>query len=184
MIFKLITPPAALAVSLADAKANLRVDGIDLDALITAWLEGITAHAENYTERALITQAWRVTQDGFTDDIELPRPPTISVTSVTYYDTANVLQTLAASQYVLDEVNGKLLPASGVTWPDTYARFDAVTVNYSAGYGPTDATVPKSIRLYILAKLTEQFDPAIKPEKDTVQASYIDKLLDQYRVYR
>jgi len=39
MAFKLITAPAALAVTLADAKANLRVMARISDAIITAWIE-------------------------------------------------------------------------------------------------------------------------------------------------
>ena len=52
-----------------------------------------------------------------------------------------------------------------------------------AGYGASDADIPKGIKLYILARLVEQYDPAIRVEKDTVQSSFLDGLLDRYKVY-
>ena len=181
---RLITQPAALAVSLASAKLNLRIDNSDSDAIITAWIQGITTHAEHITGRSFINQTWRVTLDAFPDAIEIPCPVS-SVASVKYLDTLGAEQTLAANQYIVDMVSepGAIVPAVGVTWPDTYDRINSVYVDVVAGYGATDASVPDGIKLYILAKLTEQYDPAIRLEKDTVQASFLDSLLDRYRVW-
>ena len=184
MTARLITPSAALAVSLASAKLNLRIDNSDSDAIITAWIQGITTHAEHITGRSFINQTWRVTLDAFPDAIELPCPVS-SVTSVKYLDALGIEQTLAANQYFVDTVSepGQIVPAAGVTWPDTLDRINAVYVDVVAGYGATDASVPDLIKLYILAKLTEQFDPSVRMEKDTVQASFLDRLLDRFKVY-
>lgn len=185
MTTRQITAPAALAVALDDAKANLRETTTDQDAIITAWLEGIIAHAEHVTGRSFITQTWKRSLDSFPASIELFNAPIQSVTSIKYYDTANVLQTLAASEYVVD-INsepGIVIPAADAAWPATYARPDAVQVEYVAGYGATAASVPSGIKAYLLAKLCEQFDAAIRPEKDTVQSSFIDRLLDRFRIY-
>ena len=181
---RLITPPAALAVSLASAKLNLRIDDNASDAIITAWIQGITAHAEHITGRSFINQTWRVTLDAFPDSIPLPCPVS-SVTSVKYLDKLGAEQTLDADQYFVDTASepGAIVPAVGVTWPDTYDRINAVYVDVVAGYGATDASVPDGIKLYILAKLTEQYDPSVRPEKDTVQASFLDRLLDRFKVY-
>lgn len=182
MTTRLITPPAQLAVTLDEAKANLRIDGSDLDTVITAWLEGITAHAQHVMGRSIVNQTWRRTLDGFSDQVELYNAPVSSVVSVKYYDASNVQQTLA-SGFILDKESepGILFPVS--TWPETYDRPDAVQIDYIAGYGADATATPKGIKLYILAKLAEQFDPAVRPEKDTVQSSYIDRLLDPYKVY-
>ena len=181
---RLITPPAALAVSLASAKANLRIDDDAQDAIIPAWIAGITAHAEHYTGLAFINQAWRVTLDAFPDAIELPSPVS-SVTSVKYIDEQGAEHLLANTEYTVDAVSrpGRIVPAYGKTWPTTRDQINAVTVDVVAGFGITDADVPDTIKLYILAKLTEQFDPAVRVEIGTVQASYIDRLLDPVKVY-
>ena len=192
MTSRLLTPPAALAISLDDAKASLRIDPTGdaaadaaTDMLVTAWIAGITAHAEDYMGQAIITQMWRVTLDAFPKAIMLPKPPVISVDSVKYLDENGVQQTLDPADYVLDKESkpGWLVPAYGKTWPTTYDQVNAVTVDVQCGSGDDDASVPPKIRLYLLAKLREQYDPAVRPEKDTVQASFIDRLLDFEMIY-
>jgi hypothetical protein len=78
---------------------------------------------------------------------------------------------------------GYAVPGVGKAWPTTCDRINAVNVDVVAGYGETEASIPKGIKLYILAALTLQFDPSVKFDKDTVQSSFIDSLLDRYKVY-
>ena len=180
---RLITPPEALAVSLDEAKLNLRVDGTEQDSLITAWIDGITAHAEHLTGRSFINQTWRVTLDDFPDAIELPCVP--SAVTIKYLDLAGAEQTLDPADYIVDSVSepGYAVPGVGKAWPETYDRINAVNVDVVAGYGATEADIPQGIKLYILARLVEQYDPATRVEKDTVQSSYLDRMLDRYRIY-
>ncbi len=187
MSAKLISPPAKLAVSLTDAKANLRIPASDtaLDAVIQAWLMGVIEYAEHLMGRALVSQTWRVSLDAFPDAIKLPRPPVASVTSVKYYDANNALQTLDPALYEMDSMAEpcRILATPGVAWPATYARNNAVIAEVICGYGDDETTTPPAIKLYILAKLAEQFDPSGIPEKDSVQATFIDHLLDRYRIW-
>lgn len=189
MTAKLITAPAAPAVSLPDAKANLRIEADDtaLDGLIEAWVLGITEHAEHLTGRSFVSQKWRLTLPAFPaclhdqGAIRLPSSPLIDVTAFKYVDPAGAEQTLTGDAYTVD--GDYLLPAYGTSWPATRMQAAAVTIEGTFGYGVDDTMVPYGIRLYILAKLVEQFDPAARLEKDTVQASFIDRLLDRYQVY-
>lgn len=179
----LITPPAALAVPLQTAKDHLKITGSDQDALVTAWIEGITAHAEHVTGRAFINQTWRVTLDSFPTDIEIPA--NASSVTVKYYDTNGVEQTLDPADYVVYSANapGYIVPNVGKAWPATYERINSVNVDVVCGYGASDANVPAGLKLYILAKLVEQYDPASVPDKGTVQSSYIDSMLDRFKTY-
>ena len=181
----LITPPAAMAVLLTDALETLRQDAGMFDATITMWIRGITQECEHQIRRALITQQWRLTLDSFDDALRLANPPTISVESVRYYDINNVLQTLDPADYMVDAVTepGYVVPATGKAWPETYDRINAVTVDYTVGYGPTAATVPDNVRSYILLRLAQQFDPASREFKETASSMFIARLLDRYRVY-
>ncbi len=183
-----VTPPVALAVSLAVAKENLRLDADDtsLDAIITAWIEGITDYAEHHTGRAIINQTWKVTLDAFPDAIKLPNAPLVSVASVIYIDENGDEQTLDPADYVVDSISepGYVVPAADVTWPTTATdRINTVSVTYTCGYGADESFVPKGIKNFILARLVEVFDPATRPEKDTLQSNFTDRLLDKYRVY-
>ena len=181
---KLLIAPTALPITLDDAKLNLRETENHLDNIITAWIMGVTDHAEHYMGRAIMQQSWRVTLNAFPDEIVLPYPPVISVAAITYRDKDNLEQTLSADQYVLDNTTEpcRIVPANKLSWPDTHAQINAVKIDIVCGYGTNATATPYGIRLYLLAKLVEQYDPAIKPDKDTVQASYIDRLLDRYRV--
>jgi uncharacterized phiE125 gp8 family phage protein len=183
MTSKLITAPAAPAVSLADAKANLRIEADDtaLDGLVTAYVQGITKFAEHLTGGAFISQTWRTTLPAFPKAIRLARSPLIAIASVKYIDPDGAEQTLPAESYVVD--GEYIVPAYGVTWPATRLQANAVTVEASYGFGADETAVPANVRLYIIAKLVEQFDPAVKAEKATVQASFIDRLLDSAMVY-
>ncbi|NHZ93542.1 hypothetical protein F2P45_31750 [Massilia sp. CCM 8733] len=185
MTSRQITAPVALAVSMETAKLQLRVTSSDLDASIELWLKGITRECEHQIGRALVTQAWRTTLAAFDDAIQLERAPLIAVQSVSYYDAGNGLQVLAPDAYYVDAVTepGYIVAAAGAPWPATFARGNAVTVEYTCGYGDTDDKVPENVKLYILARLCEQFDPATREFKATSQSMYVDRLLDACRVY-
>ena len=67
--------PVADLVSLAEAKAQCRVDDSDSDVLMTALIKAATDHLDGYSGvlgRALITQTWAVDFGGFSDLIRLP----------------------------------------------------------------------------------------------------------------
>ena len=185
MTSELITPPARLAVSLELARKNLKVDGTYMDDLITMWVEGIVEVAQHELGRSLIHQGRRLTLDGFPNAVKLDQPPLASVESVKFYDVDGQLRTLAPSDYTVDRVKlpGWVVPAPGRAWPATQGCIGAVIVEYTCGYGAAPGSVPKSVQLYILAKLVEQFDPATRAERDTVQSSFVDRLLDACRTY-
>lgn len=192
MSTRLITPPATLAVSVADAAVNLRIDEPELTylaPLVTAWIAGVTEYAEHYMGRSIINQTWRVVLDCFSDAVRLDNCPVVSVTSVKFRDADGVMQTLDPQDYYMDNHSepAYIVPAVGKSWPTTAAHLNSVEVEYVAGYGATPATVPPTVRAFILSKLTEQFDPSVRNESvqggKAVQSSFLDKLLDVHKVY-
>ncbi len=115
---------------------------------------------EKLAGRQLVTATWRMTLDWFPGyggwqglldgglyvmpdqwTIRLPRAPLQSVTSVTYYDLANVQQTLASTVYDVDAATdpGRLSLAQYQIWPITRVRPGAVQVTFQAGYGTASA---------------------------------------------
>lgn len=65
MPLKLTTAPTVEPVTLAEAKAHLRQDGTDEDALITMLITAARLHAENVCRRAFVTQSWDLYLDSF-----------------------------------------------------------------------------------------------------------------------
>lgn len=174
--------PAALALTMAEAKQALRIeeDDTSLDVMIGIWVAGITAEAETQTHRAFVNRGMRVTLDEFPGAIKLSAP-TFSVESVRFQDPDGVTRTLDPADYYVDRVTkpGYIVPARGKAWPATEQHLNAVMVDYTAGYGPTAATVPPEVRLYILARLSELFDPAAREFKETQASVFVSRLLDE-----
>lgn len=168
-----------MAVSADVAREALRRDDDSLDLSIGIAVNALVAEAEQITRCAFVNRGMRVTLDRFPDAIRLASP-TYSVESVQFLDTNGQVQTLDPVDYYVDKVTkpGYIVPAAGKRWPSTFGRVNAVTVNFTAGYGPTDETVPSEVKHYILARLQQQFDPSSKVTKADLTG-----LLDGVRVY-
>lgn len=142
--YTLVSGPDVEPLSLADAKAWLRLDTNAEDALIAGLITENRKRAERVTGKALVTQSWRLSLDGFPcDEILVHVPPLASVASITYVDVAGDTQTVDASDYQVDAYStpARISPAYGETWPATREQYNAVTVNFIAGVaaGSVDA---------------------------------------------
>lgn len=162
MQLALVTPPASVLVSLAEAKMHLRVEHDAEDAYLptlVASAESLIGGRDGWTGRALISQTWRLTLPGFPVGgvLRLPLPPLISVTHVKYYDANDTQQTFSADNYTVQTTDtpGRIVLDAAVGWPSTYSRIDAVEVQFVCGYADA-ASVPAPIKhaaLIILASL-------------------------------
>lgn len=151
MSLSLFAEPATEPILLADAKLHLKVENTDEDALIDSLISTARRSAENQTHRALITQTWDLNLDRFPTCFEIPNPPLISVTHVKYYDSSGVLQTVDASDYIVDApagpqcLPGRIALAVDASWPTAQTRINAVTIRFVAGYGDA-GDVPEDIK--------------------------------------
>lgn len=177
-----IIPPSSLAVPIEQARANMRIDGTDMDQFLTLWLEGITAAAEHEIGQCLMRQTWEVHLDSFPASIPLPHP-VLDVKSVVYVDPEGLKQQLAAEAYQLvpGQYASSLVPARGTEWPKLSAGPGALVVTVASGYGDDPKKVPANVRLYLLAKLVDQFDPNTRTERETAPSPFIARLLDACR---
>ncbi|KQZ81879.1 hypothetical protein ASD64_08965 [Mesorhizobium sp. Root157] len=156
--------PATTPVSLVEAKAHLRVDHEDDDTLIEGFIAAATDHLDGWTGilgRCLVEQEWRQDFDAFARGLCLPLGSVISVTTVTWRNTAGQVSTVEGIWYSLQiDAGGRYF----VRFRDDYAfpgdlyERGAVSVAYKAGY----ATVPEVP--------ANGDDPAI-PAKSTVPAA-------------
>ena len=184
------TPAASECVTLAEAKAHLRVDVADDNALITALITAARLDAEGRMNRTLVETVWELQLDAFPADgcMRLHHPPVQSVTHVKYYDSTGALQTLDPAAYVLDAASepARLVLAYGQSWPATYSRPGAVQVRYVAGLPVADkAKVPETLKAWIKLRLATLYEhrEQIALGVTVAEIPFVDHLLDPYKVW-
>lgn len=166
MAVTVTTPPAEPVLTLAEAKAHLRVDTSDEDTLITGLVAAAGARAETFLRVSLITQSLTLTGSALRSPICLARGPVQSITAITYTDPDGATQTLAADQYrlITSDLPEKIIPATGVVWPLTLGEPDVVAVEYVAGHGDEPGDLPADIRaalFMIVGHLYENREEAV-----------------------
>ena len=187
MALKLITEATALAITVAEAKAQAHVDTSDMDSRITAYIVAATKMAEQATGRAIMPQTWELTLDAFPCTFQLTHVPVSAVSSIQYVDYAGTTQTLSETLYTLDRSDDHgctyVVPVYMSIWPTARSQANAVTLRYTAGYANA-AAVPESIKLWIAAMVTTMIDnPASVDSKQSYELGYVDRLLDAYKVW-
>jgi uncharacterized phiE125 gp8 family phage protein len=195
MAYKIITKATVEPVSLAEARAHLRIetfgspaahpDDDQIELMITSAREW----CEQYTGRAFAEQTIDVAYDDFPEnEIAIPLSPCTSITSVKYADTSNVEQTVSSSLYGLDDFskpNFVVLTPDAV-WPTTNGGANNVKIRAVVGDAPEDTPFPvKSAILLIVGNLYENRQ---EDQLGTSRASFnslpmgVFNLLQPYRI--
>lgn len=186
MSLKLITAPVSEPVTLAEAKAHLRVVSADDDALIGGLIVAARQAAEHITGRVLMPQTWELALDEFEEVIDLPKPPFSSIASVSYIDADGVTQTIASSGYQLDSHSepARLMPAYGESWPSTRDQANAVLIRFVAGYADA-AEVPQEIKQWMLLRIGMLYEnrESVAAGVTFAEVPFVDRLLDAHKVW-
>jgi uncharacterized phiE125 gp8 family phage protein len=143
--------PTSEPLSTYEAKQHMRIDHTDEDGLIYGWCRAAREYVEMFTGRLCGVQTWKAYADSFyASDLILPGAPLVSVTSVVYR-TNGANATVSAATYVADTIAepGRIVLASGYSWPspDTYPN--AVCVTYQAGYSDTPDALKAAMKLIV-----------------------------------
>lgn len=153
----LIVEPETSPVSLAEAKAHLRVDGSDDDALISIMVDAAVGHLDGWRGslgRCLVNQTWRQDFAEWPSDgiLRLPFPDVSAIDSVTYYDSEDAEQTVAGANYerASDALGGYVALVASWSAPSLSTRIAPVAVTFTAGFGAEATDVPAAIRGAIL----------------------------------
>lgn len=211
----LLTDATVEPITVSDAKAFLRIDPSDTndDTLVTALISAARRHAENYTNRALISQTWDYWIDGFPPgtrapggwwdgvregalssliqaqgEIRIPKPPLLAINSITYYDTTDSPQLTDLTTLVIQpEISPAVVfPKIGQIWPVTTRPRQAVQINFTAGYGTTAGSVPADIVHAIKILIVHFYENrGVMVESRLAEMPFsVRALLDPYKVYR
>jgi uncharacterized phiE125 gp8 family phage protein len=190
MGWKLKTAPTLEPVTLAEAKLHLKLDSDTTDdTLVTALIQAAREQAEKYTGRAFIEQVWEYMMDEFgEEEIELPNPPLISVSTITYTDGNNVTQTLSTSVYGVNTYDepGEVYLKFNQIWPIVLDVENSICITYKAGYGTAATSVPASIRaaiLLIIGHLYANRENVVVGRTPAELPQGAQSLLDPFKVY-
>lgn len=124
-----------------------------IDPLLTTILKSARAHVEEITGRKLVTQTWDFFYNCFPDGygFQIPYPPLQSVSEFVYVDSAGADVAVTAASYQADAKHepGRVLLASGYSWPGVTLRpANGVRIRAVVGYGAASA-VPEGIKTII-----------------------------------
>jgi uncharacterized phiE125 gp8 family phage protein len=149
----LTTPPVAEPVTLAEAKAHLRIDDDAEDALVTALIAAARRQVEAMTGLALITQSWSFFADDWPakGEFALPLHPLIAVEELKLHGEEGDPAVIDPAHYYVD---GWARPARLILrerdWPKPGRIANGIEIAATLGFGNEPSDVPDDLREAIL----------------------------------
>lgn len=135
----LLTGPASEPLSVSDAKAFLRVEHDDDDAIIAALISSARHHVEALTRLGLITQTWRIILDRWPEEGRI-RPrlgPLGTLLAARTYSEAGEVTALDVGRFTLDRAAGVIAaPAWSLPAPGRAAA--GIELDVEIGFGAAD----------------------------------------------
>jgi len=154
-----LLPPLAEPITLAEAKAHLRLDTGDEDALVAVLIRTAREYLEGQTGLCLIARLLRLYLDDWpaTRVIQIPRAPVQTVEMVTVYDSLGMPVEVDATGYVLD---GATFPARLVLpeRPASTRALNGIEIDFIAGFGESGADVPDTLKRAMLLHVAAMFE--------------------------
>jgi uncharacterized phiE125 gp8 family phage protein len=181
------TPPGAEPLTLAEAKAYLRVDHDAEDALIADLIASARGLVEDYLQRCLVTRRLIERLDRWGGRVRcgalvLARPDVRVVHTIKTYDSSGAAQIFNPSLWRLDSASipSRVLLNSG-GFPIPGRAHQGIEIDFSAGYGDGPEDVPAPIRTALLILVADRFERR-EGESDFIPAAARNLLLPYMQV--
>lgn len=144
-----IAGPAVEPVTLADAKAFLRLDAAHEDDLVSALIVAARHALEAATGRKLVAQTWRVRLDRWPAgrSVALPFWPVLSVVALRVTPASGPAAVLAPSAYRLDLSADPARLVADAAAPEPGIVSGGIEIDALYGFGPAASDVPATLRL-------------------------------------
>jgi uncharacterized phiE125 gp8 family phage protein len=155
----LLTPPALEPLTLAEAKAHLRVEHDDDNDVITGLVKGARSHVEIATRRALITQRWRLVRDCWpaSGRLTVAPGPLKQLVAARLYNNDGSTRALDLASFIVDKAGSVLALASGaIVAPGRAAA--GIEIDVDVGYGDAASDVPEPLRQAIRLLLAHWYE--------------------------
>jgi uncharacterized phiE125 gp8 family phage protein len=191
--YKLKTAPIFEPVTLAQFKRNLHIGAQDeSDTTQDVYLQEILTASIESIQEDMGRQIARATYTLYLDDfpvsgvVNISRGPVSAISSVKYYNSSNVLTTISASDYQLDNVD----LTGRIKFFNTYSvyanKINAVEIEFTNGW-ENAASVPKDIVDAVILTATERYlnpENAMMNYGQSLRIKASDIKVRKYRVQR
>lgn len=187
MALVMTSGPAAEPVTVAEAKAHLRIDHNAEDVLIGSLILTSRLHIEAALGIALIAQGWRLLLDRWprTAQVRVPLHPLLAVFEIRVRAADGTPTVVPADDYVADAASASpRIVRVAASWPEPGRVAHGIEIDFTAGFGVAAADVPQPIRqavLLLVAHWYEHRDPIEIGSEATVIPHGISELLAPWR---
>ncbi len=182
----LLAAPAAEPLSLAEAKAYLRVEHDADDAVIGALIVAARTQVEALTRRALISQTWRFVYDAWPADgcVRLKMGPMQSVVALRVYNESGAAHAQDVESLVLDKA-ALVIAAPPFALPLPGRSTAGIELDLRLGFGDSAGSVPETLRLalrMLVAHWYENRGLVAIGQSVAMMPSSVNALIASYRV--
>ncbi|MBC8437346.1 MAG: phage head-tail connector protein [Planctomycetes bacterium] len=154
--------PSLEPITVEDARLHLDLDDNYYDSQLSQLITVARKRVEQDSRRSLVSQTHVLSMDIFPSSgvIELPTAPVISVTSVTYVDTNDAVQTFSDTKYSVDSNNtpSRIVINDGEDFPTVRGHYDDIKITYVAGYGTSRNDVDEVAKFAIKMMISHLFN--------------------------
>jgi len=182
----LVQAPASEPVSLAGARAHLRIVGNDDDALLASLITAARRVVEARTGLCLIAQAWMCFRDGWPEDgiIALPVAPLLDVEELAVFGEDDQKAVIDPAHYIVDAVSRppRVLLRGSRQWQRPGRAVNGIGIRVAAGFGAA-GDVPQPLRQAVLL-LVAHFFAQRGDEAGPALPAGLGALLDPFRGVR
>lgn len=189
---QLVSGPAVEPLTMEEVLLHLRLDDWTEGYPVYRFLQAARQHYEDVSGWVLINQTF----DEFLSNwpcanyIELHRYPLSSITSIKYFDSDGVEQTMPTTDYVADTRcrPSRVWLTNDASWPSSDLR-DAtpIAVRYVAGLGTSAASVPAPLLSEIKLLITDLYELRqaiiVGEESKQLTLPVVRNLIGKYRNY-
>ena len=179
--------PASEPVTVAEAKAHMRIDGTVEDVLIASLIVTSRLHVESALDLALINQSWTLILDRWPAgaEVEIPLAPLQSVNAVKVKNPAGVASVVSPTSYLVDLASKPpRLVWNNAARPDPGVPAGGIEIEFAAGFGASAATVPAPLKHAVLMLTSHWFEHRDANEIGSSAARIPDAVSDLIQPFR
>ncbi len=161
MSILLTTPPTVEPISLAEAKAHLRISHTDDDTYISTLIIAARRIVEIQYDLSLLQQSWSLYADQWPVDgvFAIPLSPLLSVVDLKVYGDDDVAATIDPAHYYIDKASfpARVALRRGRVFAPPGRGTNGLELKITTGFGISAASVPLEIKQALLIIIADWY---------------------------